>query len=122
MRRGFGVGMVLVATLLAIGVGVGAYNWGFSEGLESARAGGEVVRVIGPGFGGFPFGLILLILLGFFILRGLFWGRRWAGHGHGPGGWGPGHWAKRDEIAEEWHRRLHEQGPEERPPGDRASV
>jgi hypothetical protein len=114
MRRGYGVGMVLLVLLLAIGVGIGAYNWGFSEGLESARAGGDVVRVIGPG-GGFGFGWILfpLFFFGFFfLLRAAFWGRRWGGPGPG------GHWSKEGHPAEEWHRRQHEERLSERSGGE----
>jgi hypothetical protein len=110
MRRGFGVGMALLVILIAVGVGIGAYNWGFAEGLESARAGGDVVRVIGPG-GGFGFGWILfpLFFFGiFFLLRGAFWSRRWGGPGGGS--WGPGHGRGEGHRGfEEWHRRQHEE-------------
>jgi hypothetical protein len=105
MRRGIGVVTVIVLILAAIAIGVGAYNVGLNEGLEEARRGGEVVRVVGPGFG-FPFGLILfpLFLFGIFALfRAAAWRGRWGGKGaHGP-------WSER---AEEWHRQLHEQGHE----------
>ena len=117
MRRGFG--LVLLIILLAVGVGIGAYNWGFAEGLESARAGGDVVRVIGPG-GGFGFGWILfpLFFFGiFFLLRGAFWAGRW-GPGRGP--WGSHHGEGHPEF-KEWHRRQHEQSGD-RPGGETASV
>ena len=109
MRRGFGVIAVILLTLAAIAIGVGAYNVGLNEGLEEARRGGEVVRVVGPGFG-FPFGLILfpLFLFGIFALfRAAAWRGRWGGpEEHGP-------WSR---PAEEWHRQLHERGPDA-PPG-----
>jgi hypothetical protein len=118
MRGGFGV--VLLMVLLAIGVGIGAYNWGFAEGLDSARAGGDVVRVIGPG-GGFGFGWILFPLLFFgifFLLRGAFWGARWGGPGRGA--WGSHHGEGHPGF-EEWHRRQHEQSGDRRG-GETASV
>ena len=105
MRRGIGVVTVIVLLLAAIAIGVGAYNVGLNEGLEEARQGGEVVRVVGPGFG-FPFGLILFPLF-FFGLFALFRAAAWRGRWGGPGQRGP--WSER---AEEWHRKLHEPGPE----------
>ena len=119
MRRGFGIGMVILLILVAIAVGVGAYNVGLHQGLEESGRAGDVVRVVGPGFG-FPFGLILfpLFLFGIFALvRGAFWHR----------GWGPGHhdgpWDRRARL-EDWHRRQHEEGSDDRPApgGEPASV
>jgi hypothetical protein len=66
MRRGVGIGVVLLLVLAGIAIGVGAYNAGFSQGLEESGRAGDVVRVIGPGFGFFPFGLFLFPL--FFII------------------------------------------------------
>jgi hypothetical protein len=66
MRRGIGIGVVLLLILAGIAIGVGAYNAGFSQGLEESGRAGDVVRVIGPGFGFFPFGLFLFPL--FFII------------------------------------------------------
>ncbi len=114
MRRGFGIVVLMLVVLAGIAIGVGAYNAGVSHGLAEAANGGQVVHVVGPGygFGFFPFGLFLfpLFLFGIFALfRFAFWGRRWGGygpggadHGHGPwrGGWNQG--------AEDWHRRQHE--------------
>jgi len=118
MRRGMGIVMVILLILAAIAIGVGAYNAGLSQGLEEGGRAGEVVRVVGPGFGFFPFGLILfpLFLFGIFALfRAAAWRGRWGGPG-GPGG--PGRWDHHgpwSERAEEWHRRLHEQPEGERP-------
>jgi hypothetical protein len=111
MRRGTWIWVLLLVVVVATAVGIGAYNAGLSEGLEEAGRAGEVVRVVGPDRGFFPFGLFLfpLFFFGlFFLARAAFWGRGW--HGHGP--WGPG---GRREAIEGWHRRLHEEGPAERP-------
>jgi hypothetical protein len=106
MRRGAWVWVLLLVAVVATAVGIGAYNAGLSEGLEEAGRTGEVVRVIGPDRGFFPFGLILfpLFFFGlFFLARLAFWGRGW----HGRGAWGPG---GRREAVEDLHRRLHEEG------------
>jgi hypothetical protein len=109
MRRGFGIGMLILVVLAGIAIGVTAYDAGLDEGvargLEDAGETSQVVRVVGPGVrDGFPLGLILfpLFLIGMFALfRGVLWRGRW---GHSPHGRGP--WEKE---AESWHRRQHEQ-------------
>jgi hypothetical protein len=114
MRRGAWVAVVLLLILVGVGAGIGGYNAGVADGIE--RSGGEVVRVVGHGYGfGFPFGLILfpLFFFGvFFLLRAAFW--------RGPAWGGPGHWGPRGGPAgvEEWHRRLHEEGRTDRTTGD----
>lgn len=123
MRRGIGIGVVLLLILAGIVIGVGAYNAGFSQGLEEAARVGEVVRVIDRGPGFFPFGLFLfpLFFIGIFaLLRGAFWRRRWDGWGHhGPGGWSKGGPA----MFEEWHRSQHEKaGDQPGSSGEPASV
>jgi hypothetical protein len=131
MRRGIGIAVLLLAILAGIAIGVGAYHAGVSHGLAEAASGGRVVRVVGPGYGFFPFGLFLfpLFLFAIFALfRFAWWGRRWGGgygpgpghgHDHGPGPWGEG-WRR----AEDWHRRQHEQDSGDHPPagGEPASV
>lgn len=116
MRRAFGIGALILAILVGVAIGVGAYHAGFDHGLaQAASDGGRVVRVIGPERGFFPFGLFLFPLFFFLILfvaRGLFWSRRW--YGDGPGGpWrhgGPGAWPKDGPSRfDEWHRQQHEQ-------------
>src|SRR5918996_5501088 len=92
MRRGFGWGAAILGILLLVGVGLGAYNWGLTEGLERSGEGVEVVRYIGGhGFGVFPFFLLFpLFFLALFAFRGAMWRRHGDHHGHGPGGDGPG--------------------------------
>jgi hypothetical protein len=128
MRRGMGIVIVLVAILVATAIGVGAYNAGLHQAVvESGRA-GEVVRVIGPGYGHglgygfFPFGFLLfpLLFIGLFFLLGrLFWRGRWGDHPHPHGG--PGPWKGGREMFDEWHRRQHEEGAGNRP-GESASA
>jgi hypothetical protein len=101
MRRGMWI-WILLLVLVGVAVGILAYNAGVHEGLaESGRV--DDVRGFGPGFGFFPFGLILFPLF-FFGIFALFRAAMWRG---GPG-WGPGPYGKGGHV-EEWHRRLHEQ-------------
>lgn len=73
MRRGAWIPVVLLLILVGVGAGIGGYNAGVTEGIE--RSGGEVVRVVGHGYGfGFPFGLILFPL--FFSASSSCCGRR----------------------------------------------
>jgi hypothetical protein len=128
MRRTMAIGLVILGILAAVGIGVGAYSAGVSEGAsqELARSGDadQVVRFVGHGYGygrgfGFPFGLILfpLFVIGIVLLvRGAFWRGRWGGPGWGPGGPGgygpPGPWGRGGPAGpaafEEWHRRQHD--------------
>jgi len=134
MRRAMVIGVVLLAILAGIGIGVAAYNAGVTEGVsEGLRQSGQdaqAVRVVGPrfghgygyGYGFFPFGLILfpLLVIGIILLvRGAFWRGRWGGPGgYGPGGhgWGPpGPWGQGGpQRFEDWHRRQHDQ-PSDQP-------
>ena len=116
MRRGIGIAVLLLVILGGIAIGVSAYNAGVTHGLAQAASGGQVVRVVGPGYGFFPFGLFLfpLFFFGIFALARLAWGRGWGGHGHGPfsgGSWGH----EGPKRIEELHRRLHEQGAGDHP-------
>lgn len=112
MRR-FGIGIAILAFLLAVGIGVGAYNIGYHHGLD-VNGSVEVVRYAGWHAGGFfPFGLFLfpLFFIGVFVLlRGAFW-RGGPGHRdhHGPWG-GPMGTGGRDAF-EDWHRRQHDPEP-----------
>lgn len=127
MRRGFWIGALVVLIVVAIGVGVGAYNVGFDAGLEEAEAAGaEVVRVVGPryGYGGgffFPFGFFLfpLFFIGLFLLlRGAFWRRHADGHSHES--WGP--WRGGPAMFDEWHRRQHQTAGADHPGGGETSA
>ena len=114
MRRGPGIVAAILVILLLVGVGVGAYNWGVSDGIEQSGKAVEVVRYVGHG-GYFPFGIFLffpLVFLALFAFRGAMWRRHWGDHGHdhehGPGRRGPGGpWEQRFE---DWHRQQHEVG------------
>lgn len=112
MRRWYTVGVLALVLLGGIAVGVGAYNVGLKEGLERTGQATEIVRYVGPGFGGFPFGLILfpLFFFGIFaLMRGAMWRRHGDGHRHGPGPWGgPGGRGPWSDRAQEWHRLQHE--------------
>jgi hypothetical protein len=113
MRRGFGIAALVLVILAGVAIGVGAYHAGVSHGLAEAATGGQIVRVVGPGYGYgfFPFGIFLFPLFFFLVfglMRAAFWGRRWGGHDHphkGPGPWGEGPGGRFEEM----HRRLHEQ-------------
>jgi hypothetical protein len=118
MRRGMGIVVMLLAILVAIAIGVGAYNAGLHQVVTESGRAGEVVRVIGPGYGYgfFPFGFLLfpLLFIGlFFMLGRLFWRGRWGDHPHPHGG--PGPYGKGPSMFEEWHRRQHEEGTGDRP-------
>jgi hypothetical protein len=111
------LGLVFLAILGAIGVGI--YNAGVAAGLAQtgAAAGTVAPYVYGYGFhGGFGFGFLGLLfpILFLFLIFGLiraaiFGGRRgWGGHGW-QGGTGPDSWrAERDRAMADLHRRLHE--------------
>jgi hypothetical protein len=110
MRRGSWIGFTVLAIVLAVAIGAGAYHWGFVNGLQ---ANGHVSVVGTVGYGGFfPFGFLLFPLLFFFLFFGIaraaFWGRHgWHDHDHPHGPMGPGGWNRRGEL-EDWHRRQHE--------------
>jgi hypothetical protein len=124
MRRGIAIVAVLVVILAGIGIGVGAYNAGESNGItqgveqvQVAQANGQEVQVVHvvddgrrgffPGFFLFPFFLIGGILLIGGIFRGAGrWGRG-GPHGHGPGPWNEDGRRGFEERAREWHRREH---------------
>jgi hypothetical protein len=125
MRRGIGIAVLLLVILGGIAIGVSAYNAGVTHGLAEAAGDGQVVRVVGPGYGFFPFGLFLfpLFFFGIFALARFAWGRGWGGHGYGSSAGRPwGHDAP--TRFEEWHRRQHEQGKGDHTPsgGEPASV
>jgi hypothetical protein len=113
MRRGFGLGAAILVVLLLVGVGIGAYNWGVSDGIDQSGKAVEVVRYVGGhgGFGFFPFFLFFpLIFLALFAFKGAMWRRHWD-HDGGPGGHhGPGGHGRWEQGSEDWHRKQHEVG------------
>ncbi|HSS75383.1 MAG TPA: hypothetical protein VLV54_01430 [Thermoanaerobaculia bacterium] len=100
--------VLVVALLLAVGVGVGAYQAGVAHGIE--QSGKIIVPPPGPYPYPYPypyygwhgpwhfgfFGPLVFFAFWFLILRGLFWRR--AGYGGGCGYRG---------RFEEWHRQAH---------------
>jgi hypothetical protein len=111
MRRGFGLGAAILVVLLLVGIGIGAYNWGVSDGLDQSGKAVEVVHYVGRHGGFFPFFLFFpLIFLALFAFKGAMW-RRHGDHGHGghgPGGHGPGSHSRWEQGFEDWHRKQHE--------------
>ena len=128
MRRGWTIGLAIVMTLLLVGIGVGAYNAGVSEGIQRAADSSEVVQVVG-GYGHrgfFPFGLFLfpLFFIGLFFLIGAAFRRGpWKGSGHHHGGpWSDEGRARFEQTFDEWHTRQHQQGPTSPDPGGGAAT
>ena len=107
----------LLAALAAVVIGVVAYNAGVSHGLAqqiAVSATGAYPYPYGwPRPWGFGFGFFFPLLLGFLLLRLVFWGgyghRRWH-RGRGYYGAGP---CDVPPGFDEWHRRAHERGPQD---------
>jgi len=109
------MGFLMIAMLA--GVAFYSYNLGVARGVMQgvaeravvAAPGAATVPVVfyprpwGFGFGFFPFFPFLLVLFGFFLLRGLFWRRAWYGGGYACGQRGV------PPAFDEWHRRAHAQ-------------
>jgi hypothetical protein len=138
-----GILVVIVLVVGALAVGGIGYRIGVVQGLSanpqlvSPQGNGNPVVPYyygapyfyrGPwgfGWGGFGFLGCLFPLLGillfFFLIRALFWGRGWrrgwGGHGYGPGGWqdfGPGGQGV-PPMFSEWHNRAHNPQQPEQP-------
>jgi hypothetical protein len=122
-RAWTGVIAGVVAAFLLLGVASTAYEIGQRHEVVTRTVGnGEVVRVVGDGWGGyghggFGFGFFLFPLLLIFLVFLAFRGRRgWYGGGPGRywgGGYGPcgpGSGAGVAGTFEERHRRAHEEG------------
>lgn len=122
--RPLGILWAVLTLLIAVGVGVAAYQYGLHDGLSqqiqnlpanTVPAPGYGYPYYGPhwGYGGgffpffpiFPFFGFLFVL---FILFAIFRPRRW--HGGPYGHHGPG------QRFEEWHRRAHETEGSVEPP------
>jgi hypothetical protein len=124
-RTGHRWARLLVGALIALVVGVTAYNLGFSHGVAQqlpAGAAGPYPWPYRPW--GFGFGVFVPVLFFFLLLRVLFWGGPWrrgwygayAGHyGHYGRGCYPAGAPGVPPMFEEWHRRAHERDSE-RPP------
>jgi hypothetical protein len=112
MRRGAWFGFLLLAILVAVGVGTGAYHVGYVHGLD-ANGSVQVVHSVGDG-GFFPFGFFLFPFLFLFLIFGIgraaFWGGR---HHHGDHDhpFGAGGWGDRRQAFEDWHRHQHDPTP-----------
>ena len=122
-RRGRALIGVLFALLVASAIGVFAYNAGLSQGLAQQIAAASPGAYPYPHVWhpwGFGFGLFFPILLGFLLLRLVFWGafghRRWhGGRGYcGTGYYGAGPYDVPPAL-DEWHRRAHRRGTEDPP-------
>jgi hypothetical protein len=130
MRRGWVIAFAIVGILVVAGIAVGAWNAGVDEGIRRGAGAGQIVEVVGRGYGhggwGFPFGLILfpLFLFGlFWLLGGAFRRGMWGGHGgpdHGP--WSDEGRARFERKFDEWHRRQHDQGSTAPDPGGGATA
>ena len=108
-------GILILALVVALGIGYGAYNYGFSQGVASSPQVAAAIRDGGHagypylwqyhpfGFGFFPLFPFFAILFWILIARAIFWGRPWRHRRwYGPGEVPP--------MFDEWHRRAHEQG------------
>jgi hypothetical protein len=102
-----------IAALVLIGlvalIGVNVYEAGVAQGIADAGrtvvASGQPVPVVyypGPhwGYGGFGFFWPLLWIVGLFLLFGLLRGGR-------------GKWGGHHDRLEDWHRRAHEDAPDQ---------
>jgi hypothetical protein len=105
------VAAALVGVLVALVVGVAAYNAGVSHGLAQqmvATGTSAPYGYPGPRPWGFGFGFFFPLLFSFLLLRLVLWGgfghRRWhRGYGYACGG--P---SDVPPAFDEWHRRAHE--------------
>ena len=120
--RRYRLARVLFGVLLAVVVGMVAYNVGFSHGVAqhvgAPPAGTSPWPAPHPwGFGFFP--VLFFLVFWFLALRLLFWGfagrRGWRyGRGCGPGyGYYYGGGGL-PPVFDEWHRRAHERDREDR--------
>lgn len=131
MRRGFGIIGFLATLLVLAGVGVIAYQVGYSDGFAQHVPAGTTAAVApypfygygGIGFFhfGWIFGLLFFLFFVFVFFRiiafGLWGGpRRWGGWGYGRG-WGmhAGVPPAIDERMREWHRQAHGEAPASAP-------
>ena len=92
------------AVLVAVGIGVTAYQAGVMHGLTLQIPAGTTVPAVPYGWHyrpwGFGFGPFFFILLWFLLFRGLYWGGRGWHHRRWDGGV--------PSRFDEWHRRAHD--------------
>jgi hypothetical protein len=127
--RRFGILWILLALLVAAGVGVFAYQAGLAVNVSHVQGAAPPYAYYGYpgmwawgfGFGAFHLiGLLLFVLVLVFLFRLAFRSRRWGGWG-GYGGYGQGPWQGSpppfiQERFDEMHRRSH--GEAAAPPGE----
>jgi hypothetical protein len=88
---------VIALTIVGVGIGLLAYNAGYSHGL--AHSGTAVAVVREPGF--FPFGFFAIFFVAMFAVRIFFWSS-WRRRGP----WGPR--CHMEDRFDEWHEKRHE--------------
>ena len=108
---------VMAFAVLALAVGLVAYQVGLSQGLATTlpAAGVAPVAYYGYPHWGYGFGFLGFLLPLFFLF--LFFGAMRAAFGGGHRGYGSRGWGNGRERIEELHRELHG----EKPSGDRPS-
>lgn len=107
---------VIAVTVLALAVGLVAYQIGLSQGLATTLpAGAAPVAYYGYPHWGYGFGFLGFLLPLLFLF--LIFGAMRAAFGGGRGGYGPRGWGNGRERIEAIHRELHG----EKPSGDRPS-
>jgi hypothetical protein len=120
INRWAAISLAMVAVLIAVGIGAGAYQAGIAHGLALQIPAGTTPPEVAYGWYGYgwhrPWGFGLFfpfffVLLWIAVLRGIFWGgrRRWHYYYR--------HWDDMPSRFDEWHRRAHEQmKPDASPP------
>jgi hypothetical protein len=101
----------VLGAMALVGVAAGAYRIGRGHDTVRTVGDGEVVRVVGHGWGhgggyGAGPGFFLFPLLLFGLVALLIWGFR-SGGGHPPWGGGPSARGGPEGAFSEWHRRAH---------------
>jgi hypothetical protein len=105
---------VVAFTVLALAVGLVAYQMGLSQGLATTLPAGAAPAAYYYPHWGYGFGFFGFLLPLFFLF--LFFGAMRAAFGGGRGGYGRG-WGNGRERIEQIHRELHS----DKPSGDRPS-
>jgi hypothetical protein len=109
-NRWAAVTVAVVAVVIAVGIGTGAYQAGVAHGLALQIPEGTTPPALPYGWygwygwhrpWGFGFGPLFFLLICFLFFRGLFWG----GHRR----WHYRHWDEVPSRFDDWHRRAHEQ-------------